>query len=174
MEDNHMPAEITAVLMPAGTYFVGDPCYAVPDDRWHEWLALADPDVFGPNPTRNDGGCARVLNAELDGHPVLGIGTAYGDGVYQDKQGNSFPVDAGLIGLVSVGLIEDKVRDDLGVIWTFERPFECSYRDGVIVLGDFEINTEDEEEDTCYICGDVDDGNCSCYDEDDAEEDDDL
>jgi hypothetical protein len=60
---------IGSVAMPAGRYWVGDPCYAVPSERWMEWLEAAD--------YMNAG---RYLLAELDGRSVLGIGTAYGDG----------------------------------------------------------------------------------------------
>lgn len=157
------------VRMPAGTYIVGDPCYNVPDDQWSSWLAAADPEVFGPGSSSHD--CKRVLIAEVNGHPVLGIGTAHGDGQYLDTNSNRYPVDAGLIGLVPVELVAeagDTLRDDLGVVRTFERPFDCSYEDGVIVLGNIRIDTDPEEE-SCYDCGST---YCQgyCQDEDEADE----
>ncbi len=158
------------VRMPAGTYLVGDPCYTVPEDRWCEWLAYADPDVFGIGATSHD--CKRVMVAELDGKPVLGIGTAHGDGMYSDQDRNRYPVDAGMIGLVPVELVAEsgaKLRDDLGVVHTFPRPFECSYEDGVIILGDIRINTEDEEDDSCRDCGSSYCNGYECQDEDEDE-----
>lgn len=131
-------AGITNVNMPAGEYFVGDPCYAVPDERWLEWLEAADYDAE-PNP--------RILIAELDGKPVLGIGTAHGDGNYPGSDGNSYPVDAGLIGVVPVEIgdySDDKYP--AGPIMkrvTFDRPFDCYYNKGMIVLGHIQINTEE-------------------------------
>lgn len=166
-----MTDEVLSVHMPAGTYFVGDPCYAVPDERWMEFLRLADPDVFGENPTRTDGGVSRILNAELDGHPVLGIGTAYGDGEYEDQDGQTYPVDAGLIGLVDIGLAQAS-GTALGSVATFDRPFECSYKDGKIVLGHIVIDTDPEDDDSCYDCGESE-YECRCYEEEDDDYDED-
>lgn len=126
---------IGSVTMPAGEYIVGDPCYAVPEARWMEWLVAADYDK--PN--------ARYLLAELDGLPVLGIGTAHGDGCFVGSDNNRYPVDAGLIGLVPVGLAGVTYRDDLSQRVTFERDFECSYDGGVISLDDIEIDTDPDE-----------------------------
>ena len=151
-------ANIGSVTMPAGRYWVGDPCYAVPNDRWMEWLEAAD---YQNEP--------RYLLAELDGRPVLGISTAYGDGQYWGRSGEGpFPVDAGLIGLVPVELADDNVTGMHLV--EFDRPFECRYEDdaGLIVLGHIEIETDPEEVQECSGCGyEYDD--CRC--DDDPEED---
>lgn len=113
---------IESVTMPAGQYWVGDPCYAVPNERWQKWLEAADYE-----------NAVRFLLAELDGHPVLGIGTAYGDGLYTDDQGRDYPVDAGLIGVVPVEVARPDVTGMHLV--DFEDDFECRYDDGTIVLG---------------------------------------
>lgn len=119
----------TSALMPAGEYWVGDPCYSVPDERWHEWLDLAGSDNY-----------KRVLLAELDGKPVIGINTSSGDGYYTDEQGRGYSVDAGLIGLTPVSLVtEDEPFSSHKVI--FENDFECHYIDGKIVLGHITIDT---------------------------------
>lgn len=130
-----------SITMPAGTYWVGDPCYSVPDDRWMEWLQAARYD----QPESR-----RFLLAELDGYPVMAIGTAHGDGQYPGTDGFDYPVDAGLIGLVPYELVRE---EPFGArLHTFDSPFTCTYEqeDGVIVLGDIEIRTswddEDEEE----------------------------
>lgn len=124
---------VGSVTMPAGKYYVGDPCYCVPTDRWMEWLEAAK---YEDSP--------RFLLAELDGHPILGVSTAYGDGVFPGTDGNSYPVDAGLIGLVPVEIAEVSFPSDKPVEFTSD--FECSYSDGVIVLGHIGINTDDGEE----------------------------
>lgn len=149
--------EILGVRMPAGTYLVGDPCYAVADDRWMEWLESAN--------FRDDG---QVLIAELDGHPVLGIGTAHGDGVYTDEDGKRYPVDAGLIGLVPIEVAGGALtlRSDLNHVVTFNGPFDCRYDDGVIRLGHIVIDTDPAEE-ACEDCGRT---GCGGWCEDDDEE----
>lgn len=112
------------VIAPAGTYWVGDPCYSVPDDRWMEWLEAAEYD----HPDRGDA----PLIAELDGLTVVGVSTAYGDGDYPSyslpEKGRKikFWVDAGMIGLVPavvMGLLDqlahmteaqDNARSEVG------------------------------------------------------------
>jgi hypothetical protein len=149
---------IGSVTMPAGRYWIGDPCYAVPNDRWMEWLKAAD---YMEQP--------RYLIAEFDGRPVLGISTAYGDGEYYDRGGlGSFPVDAGLIGVVPVEVAQ---ADVTGMhLVEFEHDFECRYDEddaGLIVLGHIEIET-DPSEPECCACGEVE-FECRCYDHDEDE-----
>jgi hypothetical protein len=131
-----MITEIT-IEMPAGKYYLGDPCYSVPDDRWIEWLDAADSENAG-----------RVLIADLDGHKIIGFGTAYGDGEYRDQHGNTYGVDAGLIGLVPVEIAENPYegQEGCGRIVEFTEPFECSrYKDGTLKFGEIVIETGDEE-----------------------------
>lgn len=80
------------VVVPAGKYFLGDPCYAVPNRLWD---ALLGSSKFFAHPV-----------GEVEGHKVLAFNTAYGDGVYEDQFQNEFPVDAGLIGLVPEALVD--------------------------------------------------------------------
>jgi len=134
------------VKMPAGTYMVGDPCYSVPNARWMEWLESAD--------YKNN----YILMAELDGQMVLGFSTAYGDGEYCDQEGNKYPVDAGMIGLVPVDLIEGGPDADLGCVVTFTDDFLCTRSDaGLLEFGDIIINTDDEVEDDDYYSQGYDD-----------------
>ena len=121
---------IRAVIMPPGEYWVGDPCYAVPDARWDEWL-----DVAGVNAVP----FPRFLFGELDSYPVLGIGTVYGDGEYHDDRNRSYPVDAGLIGLTPFKIARADVFGSHRMV--FGNAFRCEYQDGVIVLGHIRIDT---------------------------------
>lgn len=151
---------ITEVIMPAGEYWVGDPCYAVKDEDWMPWLESAD---YMSDP--------QILIAEIGDFSVLGIGTAYGDGKYKDKDGRSYPVDAGLIGVVPVEVAQDDVSGAHKV--TFASEFTCSYDNGVITLGSINIDTdadpEDDDEycDGCYEQVDW----CRCDEEEDGEDD---
>src|SRR5687768_11930213 len=126
---------IESITMPAGEYWVGDPCYAIDaQEKWMEWLEAADY-------TNNDRSC--FLLADLDGRPVLGISTAYGDGEYQGSDGNSYPVDAGLIGAVPVEVAD--VDAPFGMVKvTFAQDFKCSYDEdgGVINIGNISIETD--------------------------------
>lgn len=131
---------IDSVTMPAGAYYVGDPCYAFSNDnneRWMQWLKDANYDVT-PYP--------RYLLAEVEGKAVLGIGTAYGDGAYPGSDGFEYCVDAGLLGVVPVEVAEDSALYAMNKT-TFDKPFTCSYDEGTITLGHIVIETSDESND---------------------------
>lgn len=129
--------QIKAVTMPAGKYWVGDPCYGVPDDLWMTWLKAADYE-------NRD-----VLIADLDGYPVLGIGTAHGDGEYEGNDGNRYPVDAGLIGCVPAEIVDADpiLTAPFGMqLVEFTEPFDCESDDGLISIGHIDIDTDPDEE----------------------------
>lgn len=117
--------------LPAGIYFVGDPCYCFNDhDRW--MYLLESTDYFEGK---------QVI--KFEGHYVAAFGTMYGDGEY-----NGFPVDAGLFGCVHESLIDKEAKDNiegLGKIVTFEEDFvvQC-FGDGTIKIGNIEVQTGDE------------------------------
>ena len=71
-------------ILPAGTYFFGDPCYVTEEDLYQELWSKAD-----------DG----VHLAEHNGHKYFIGRTAYGDGEY-----DGFPVDSGQLGLIPIEL----------------------------------------------------------------------
>ena len=104
------------VTMPAGMYFLGDPCYAIDEDGvWDEWLAEAEE---AGTPAANG-----VMVADVDGVPMLGFQTAYGDGGYLSSDGEHlFGVDSGMIGLVPIELVHRYFRRpvaDLNGLGTF-------------------------------------------------------
>lgn len=128
----------TTKTYPAGRYYIGDLCYvnALGQKCWDEV-------------------CDVIFPPELNGvgvpgsHTVQGIdfwyhGTAYGDGRYASNIGKDFPVDAGIIGLVSAEVAE---RDgfDGGHIITFDAPFTPEYDDGEFIIGHLIINTDSDE-----------------------------
>jgi hypothetical protein len=130
-------------MMRPGTYYVGDLCYVM-HPQWKEVCAL----MFA-----SDG------NYVLDGEFNLANGvrfalhsTAYGDGTYQDQQGRSYPVDAGLIGCIRLEDVYDPEwwLEGMQTVM-FDKPFELVYNDGVISFVDIsgetvvEINTAEEE-----------------------------
>lgn len=131
-------AKAWTVTVPAGRYFLGDPCYAVPNEYWGPLLDSCD--FFDGSPV-----------GQANGSQVLAFGTAWGDGTYNDQHGNSYPVDAGLIGLTPIALAQQ--RDDfdqlesLGHIVDFERPTTCTKEAGVLTFGKYAIDTDESDTD---------------------------
>jgi hypothetical protein len=125
--------------MQAGKYYVGDLCYVL-GDRWNEVCDLIIVDH-------------KCLDGEFelkDGTKFAIYGTYYGDGVYPDQHGNGYPVDSGSIGCVLVDQItEGELDEGLGNIFDIEHDFTTGEENGVIMIGDIEIDTrgESEEED---------------------------
>lgn len=154
-----MSYQITEVKLPAGEYWVGDPCYGVPDEKWSEWLEAAD--------FRNQ---MNLLVADIDGHTVVGVGTMHGDGQYEGTDGNSYGVDAGLIGVVPVEISDysdDKFsRGPVMFKVKFGHDFTCTWQEeGIINIGHIAIDTDPpEEEETCGNCG-YELYDCRCEDE---------
>lgn len=135
--------KVLTVNVPAGDYWIGDPCYTVPGGEWSDWLDATDFED-------NDG----ILCAELGhgtGKFAVGVPTMYGAGGY-DQSGRVFGVDSGLIGLVSdewVQLCGDIHDEEPGIRYQFTSAtnFVVSYDQdtGVITIGDVVICTGDDE-----------------------------
>jgi hypothetical protein len=123
--------------MKAGKYYVGDLCYVL-GDRWDEVCNLIIVDH-------------KCLDGEFelkDGTKFAIYGTAHGDGYYGDHQGNGYPVDSGSIGCVLVDDITEGELDKMGGnFFDFEEDFETGEDNGVIYIGDIEIDTQGHEED---------------------------
>lgn len=120
--------------LPAGTYFIGDPCYAIADDRWSDFCdAVETNDV-----------------TEFDGYKMFASSTAYGDGLYLGSDGADYPVDAGLLGCVPLALIKKggvNGRKD-GRIVEMGNSFQVSVTDsGDFNFGGIIINTSLGEDD---------------------------
>lgn len=135
-------------ILPAGVYFVGDPCYVFSNeirnkDRWSDLLDVAD--YF-------DSGDV----VEFEGHKLFAAPTMWGDGVYSDQMWNKYSVDAGLIGAVPQALwdISEEEQKDLhrlGKVVKFEHDFCCFVRGAsVICIGEYEIDTDPEENDDYF------------------------
>lgn len=128
-------AKLSPKLLPAGEYYVGDPCYVL-HEAWSEICDVICDREFN----------MRAWTLELDdGRLVTMANTAYGDGEYQDESGNRYGVDAGLLGAI---LVSDVVkRDDnhipFGHVHTQEMPFSAKYHNGTVILGNVRIETLD-------------------------------
>lgn len=70
--------------LPAGTYYIGDPCYVIPDKEWQE-VCL-----------KNTG----YVQFAHNGEQMFMASTAHGDGEYEDNKGNIYRVNSGTLGAV--------------------------------------------------------------------------
>lgn len=120
-------------MVPAGTYWLGDPCYCI--DNQNVWMNLCSQWFSGDGYERNP----LVHHGD---HFVLGFSTQHGDGCYADNYGFEYGVDAGMIGLVPVGFA-DKDPGGLSRKVVFEKPTYCERTpEGVLTFGRFRINTD--------------------------------
>jgi hypothetical protein len=130
-------------MMPAGTYYIGDLCYVMTDKEW---------DIFCSITTKG----MECLSGEFtmpDGRRFASYTTKYGDGEYFDQLGNSYSVDAGLIGCIRLDDICDEKRIDakklkrLGNIRIFSQDFVTSSPgNGKIHIGSVVIDTDDVDD----------------------------
>jgi len=128
-------------------YYVGDLCYVMTNE-WEEICELA---VFD--------------NTEVDftledGRKYIQLSTAFGDGTYNDLNGQPYSVDSGTIGAVLVNNITDTealnqaLSHGLGHLYQSDEEldhYNCSYFKGTIYIGQITIDTgsdgyDDEEE----------------------------
>lgn len=75
--------------MPAGLYYIGDPCYVIDEDKW---------DSFCHKIPRHD------MLMEFEGLDVLVHDTAHGDGLYETNTMQNIAVDSGLIAILPMEL----------------------------------------------------------------------
>lgn len=132
-------------LVKAGSYVLGDPCYAFGNDDHGKWIALLEScDYFGDSAIGSSDGKDQVLS----------FGTFYGDGNYPSNIGKMFAVDAGMIGLVPLEYADRIPEDDetLNCVVTFvEDVIASTDGSGLLKFGYIEIqtnDTHDEEEES--------------------------
>lgn len=144
--------------LPAGVYFIGDPCYVIPDEEWGDLLDATL--YFNLYPSEEVMDSSGKYNNKEDQNGVflwkshkMGVSsTAYGDGSYASSIGVDFGVDAGLLGAIPMELVDPKLDAKelarLGTVVEFtEDGNEVGYTDGTVILGHVEIYTGDDPED---------------------------
>jgi hypothetical protein len=123
------------VIVPKGNYVIGDPCYAVPDK---DWLPLLETCNYFESPIG-------YVKDGLQKFAVLAFGTKWGDGCYLGSDGHEYPVDAGLLGLVPVELLED-ISQHEGIIVNFPKDALCiDDGSGKLRFGHITIDTDPED-----------------------------
>lgn len=120
--------------LPAGTYYIGDPCYVI-----HDWGSFCDVWFENTNSV-----------FDYDGHDLCAFYTKYGDGSYEASDGSMLGVDAGMIGAVPAVLMTTG-DFDMGTEVHFDKPFTCRREgNGKLHFGDFTVMTGDDDEDYDY------------------------
>ncbi len=129
--------------MPPGEYYIGDPCYVI--EEWDDFL--------GPL------WASQYTQFEWKGKQCIGFSTAYGDGCYEDDEGNQYPVDAGIIGAVPIELCDrggNGSPGDNGSVFTFREKWLAETDGETLRFGSYVIETGDSDErhgDYCEHCG---------------------
>ncbi len=119
----------------AGTYWVGDLCYLIEDQKdWDQVVKF----MFG-----DDGNKPKYGVFKLKGAEGAIFGTAYGDGVYHDQLGNEYGVDSGTLGLFPVGVLPNSRFASGGSIHLFPNEFHVSCVRGEMRFGHISIDTRD-------------------------------
>ena len=127
--------------MEPGEYYIGDPCYVI--NEWDDFLGPLWASDYG--------------QFEWKGKQCLGFSTAYGDGLYEDDEGNTYPVDAGLIGAVPVELCGRGEEPSMaGNVFVFREKWLAETDGETLRFGNHVIKTGDDDEhhgDYCEHCG---------------------
>jgi hypothetical protein len=150
------------IILPAGEYYIGDPCYIF-YNSWDDILGVTgmfDNDI-----------------SKYKGFRFFVGQTAYGDGMYLDNYGKEYPVDAGLIGILDIEMlrIDNRIQKEeikeFGNIVSFDKEFLCIIEEGYFKFGNIEIETnwedDDEYDDEDYDWDDDDDDD---WDDDELDE----
>lgn len=125
-----------AVMQP-GRYFIGDPCHCFSSQE--KWLRLLDDLVY-------------FNSADAVKWPgLVADNTANGDGTYEDNRGNSYSVEAGVIGVTHERCWEvgEERLSNLGCIVEFEREFIFETNSGQFKIDGCLIDTNCDDFDDC-------------------------
>ena len=96
------------IQIDAGTYYIGDPGYAVADEKW-------------------DGFLKAMTTHVVDGWGAVVLFTPLGDGLYLDQHDNPYTVNSGLIGVFPVEHVSrSRNREEMARLGQFHH-FESSF-----------------------------------------------
>lgn len=121
--------------LPAGEYYIGDPCYAIPDVEWDQFITDWDAQL-GEYGRDQDGGVFQYKGLNVFVHH-----TAFGDGEF-----DGYGVDSGSIGAVPAALVgaqerEEIMEHNLGTFFTFTSDFVVGCVKGEFQIGHIHIDT---------------------------------
>lgn len=134
--------------LPAGAYYIGDPCYILNDETYDKILM-----PFAFETLRNRRNAYEFYSNPNNEYTQRGVvmHTLEGDGLFPSNTGLFFAVDSGQIACIDmacIGITEDidyAVRKNSVCIYNFNKPFSCvRYENGVLRFNNVSINTGDE------------------------------
>lgn len=120
-------------ILPAGKYYICDPCYVIDSNKWDQFLDIMDGNsYFGYN-----------------GKQYVCLHTYFGDGSYPSNhdnyEGNTliFDVDSGMIGAIPLDSEFLNTNESLNedYIFEFTEPFECKNNNGKLIFSNVVIDT---------------------------------
>lgn len=120
-------------------YYIGDPCYVI---RGKAWDKIVKDHYDVSSGTENP-------HHRVDEYDCYLFNTAYGDGVYDLKDGDEIVahlgVDAGMIGAVPLPAVNDPTGLSLGYVVDIELSADnCMSGGGDITFGHLTVNTSEE------------------------------
>jgi hypothetical protein len=131
----------TTLTLPAGKYYIGDPCYVISDrDAWIEFIESC-------------GYFEASCEAYIGEDKFWASETAYGDGGYWCSRGKELSVDSGLIGIVPFSVVEkycENIEDlnDLGLAVEFNNEIGVTFdpeADVTHIFGDVYVYADNDE-----------------------------
>ena len=131
------------IKLPAGTYYVGDLCYILGDHNGYNWDHVLHATNFLKGDPSQGGACW------YNGIRFFCSSTMYGDGCFQDDEGRSYGVDAGIIGCFPVQELPEGFDSSGGHVVEFPQAFVCEpthtpgNHEGTISIGHLDIETGD-------------------------------
>jgi hypothetical protein len=122
--------------LPAGEYFVGDPCYLLSDGMYESWVAAAQADLSDED----------LYVADVAGHRVAACGIVW-DCDFTDAEGREYGEDSGLIGAVPVVIAVQDDPDIVGMVHriTFPADFDVYVSERAVNIGHITLNTFPDE-----------------------------
>jgi len=136
--------------LPAGAYYIGDPCYILNSEVYDRILMPSA--IEAERNRRNSYEFYSNPNNQYTQRGVV-MSTLHGDGCFTSNIGFTFAVDSGQIACIDIAcvgireLIWNSIDRKFVYLYTASKPFDCVRHDnGVLRFNSISINTSDMEE----------------------------
>ena len=124
------------------TYYLGDPCYIIPDDDWHEFCELT---FAGRNQMKGGGHLDSIIHWHGQDIEIWSNG---GDGTWEwdnnlgaTNGAQSFGVDAGIFCVINLDLLPAYDDDPARMGMVFDKRPDLRVDDGVVYINDDHDNS---------------------------------